>query len=113
MDQALKSALEKYNGKVGVAAPIDKSSLVNKIAMGIAVVIAIVLVFSVCVRYDFLGAGQVWLWIENIGVGDQTVGTLIDGVENQITSVFSQSQEKTTAPINENGESGNMGSDAS
>lgn len=109
MDQALKSALEKYNNKLGVSAPLQKSNVVNKVTMTLAIITAVILVFSVCVRYDFLRAGEVWEWIENINVGEDTVGVLIDGVEEKFKTVFSQSaQETVPSLINRNDKSGKI-----
>lgn len=108
MDQALKSALDKYNDKLGISTPTNKSNLVNKITMLLAIITAITLVFSVCVRYNFLGAGEVWKWIENISVGEETVGVLIEDVEEKFRTVFSHGEQKTISPVNPNGDSGKI-----
>lgn len=93
MDQALKSALNKYQGKNGIIESKEKSSTLYKVFLGSAVVLSLFLVASVFVRYDVLGAGQIWENIKEITVGEQTVGVIIDGLGEKIGTVFSQNNE--------------------
>lgn len=93
MDQALKSALDKYQGKNNVPNRKENSSMLYKVCLGAAIIISLILVTSVFVRYDVLGAGQIWRNIKEISVGKQTVGVIIEGVGEKISTVFSQTNE--------------------
>lgn len=111
MDHGIKSALDKYNMKNGNAKSSQNMSSSGKAVLYAAVTIAIVLVMIVCVKYNFLGIGLFWDKIENISVGDQTVGAVIDGIEKEFSAVFASDKDNSTDPINESGESGNLEND--
>ncbi len=96
MDQALKSALDKYNGKLGLTTS-QKPSITSKILLGAAICIAVVLVFSVFVKYEFLGAEHVWSEIKDISVGEQTIGSIINNLGEDLSVVISQSNENEQA----------------
>ena len=108
MDQGVRSALNKYNVKIGIQEPTEKNTYANKISLALAVVVAASLVFSVCVKYEFLGADKAWSKITEIHVGEETVGSLIEGIGEEISSVFSKNNTNTTAPVNSNGESASI-----
>jgi len=110
MDHGIRSALDKYNVKNGTLKSSNISSS-GKAVFYAAVTIAIVLVMIVCVKYNFMGIGVFWEKIENISVGDQTVGALIEGIEKEISSVLSSDTDNSSDPINESGESGKLEED--
>ena len=96
MDQALKSALEKYNGKLGLATS-QRPTMISKIFLGVAICIGLVLVFSVFVKYDFLGAENVWSEIKDISVGEQTIGSIINNLSEDFSVAISQNNKNMQA----------------
>lgn len=95
MDQALKSALDKYNGKLGIINEKEKGRGSNKILMGIATIIAISLLFSVLVKYDVFGAKNIWINIKSIPIGEQTIGTIIEDFGKDFSFVLSKNSESS------------------
>ncbi len=96
MDQALKSALDKYNGKLGQNTS-EKPSIINKMFLATAIFIAVVLVFSVFVRYELLGAEYVWSEIKDVSVGDETIGSILNHLGEGLSVVISQNNESVRA----------------
>ena len=103
MDQGIKSALDKYNLKLGLQATNSKSDLKNKIMFVAAIVIAVVLVFSVCVKSELLGADRVWNEIAEIDLGEKTVGAWLEEISKNVTTVFA-SDNQLESNVDENRE---------
>ncbi len=108
MDQAIKSALDKYHGK-----NTSNNGQSSHKPMGVTSVflicIAIIIILSLCIKYDFLGAGKAWNKVENINLGKTTVSQMIDTFKERFKSVFeANSTSKSTDPVNSSGESGNI-----
>lgn len=89
MDQAVKSALDKYNCKQGVTSSVSQSSTPFARILGwVAVIIIFVGAFSFCVKNEYLGADVLWEQITELQVGEQTIGEAIDAISQKITMTF-------------------------
>lgn len=100
MDDSIRSALEKYKEKNGIeSSPANVKD--NRIMTFLCIIVTVVLGFSLCVKYDVLGADKVWERISKINIGEKTVGSLFEGIESGIVDVFSKNDIDDKSP-NEN-----------
>ena len=107
MDQAIKSALDKYNGiHTDPAKTKNKSSVLGHILCGISIVGVLVASFSFCVRNEYLGADILWSKVMDAKVGEKTVEEMIGLLGEKIHMVFIPDQ--SIEPINDSGESGSL-----
>ena len=108
MDQAIKSALDKYHGKN--TSNNDQGSHKSMGLTGVLLIcVAIIIILSLCIKYDVLGAGKAWNKVENINLGKTTVSQMIDTFKERFNSVFETNiTGKTTDPVNSSGESGDV-----
>lgn len=106
MDQAIKSALRKYNGKQEMheRAPTTTS---GRMIGWLALVMVLVCAFTFCVKGGYLGVDTLWDKICGIEIGDHTVGEIVQSFSQKIGSAFSGDRQ-TTQPINDSGESASV-----
>lgn len=100
MDQAIKSALNKYNGKKDTTVRAEHSQ--SNFLLIISVIVLIVICFSVCVKSRLFGADVLWQRITSVSVN-------VNEIKEKIRDIFVKDTEETsTSPVNETGESGEI-----
>ncbi|MBQ6947748.1 MAG: hypothetical protein IJN42_06830 [Clostridia bacterium] len=107
MDQAVKSALNKYLGKPPKST-YDKNagrSLVNILL--IILIISSLLFFGV--RYNVLGLREIWSEIKGITVGNQTVGQVVQNLKEAADNLFEIEYQTDTSETSVPTESENNG----
>ncbi len=107
MDQAIKSALNKYLGKNGGQQRREVSS-VTGVLFRVLLIGMIVCTLLYCgVRFNILGLGETWEKVSSMTVGEQTVGQVLENIKEKTDDFLKVEYEgPTAAPENPNGESG-------
>lgn len=101
MDQAIKSALNKYQGKESnvTLKPTVKSNLLTVVT----VIIVIIVGFLFCAKHGYLNADKAWKAISDVPVGTTTVGQITDNIVGAFVK-----EKETTEPVNTTGQSGKI-----
>ena len=102
MDQAIRSALNKYHGKTGKTPAAAAKP--NRVAIGIFAVIIVLAGFALCVKFDWLHAGKAWQALSSVSIGSKTIGQLA----SELTGGEKAPETDDTAPVNPTGESGQI-----
>ena len=93
MDQAVKSALDKYHGKQGITSSGNEPTApLVRVLSWMAMIVIFIGAFAFCVKNEYLGANVLWEQITQLKVGEQTIGEAIDAISQKITVTFARDE---------------------
>lgn len=98
MDQAVKSALDKYLGKSDSRKTMSTDQNGQKLINIFLVVLIISTVLMCSVKFNLFGLGDIWAEAKNTKVGDKTVGQIVEGVKEEIDGLFEITGDTNFSP---------------